>query len=85
MTRSGRDPEWVLNLDILAFGQLAEIEMRLHYQQQLDDTYHARLAAQDDGKLYKKHMEGLQRLCRTGSDMPGGDELIADLSKMGSM
>lgn len=82
LIRFGCDPEWVLNLDMLAFNQLAETAMRLHHKQQLDETYQARLAAQDDGKVYKKHMDGLQKLCRTGSAEPDGDTLISDLSRL---
>lgn len=81
----GCDPEWVLNLGMLEFNALAETAMRLHYQQQLNDTYQARLAAQDDGKQFKKHMEGLKRLCQSGSDKPNGDTLKSDLSQLGVM
>lgn len=70
---------------MLEFNTLTEIAMRQHYRQQFDDTFHARLAAQDDGKLYKQHMTSLQKLANSGSDAANGDDLISDLSQMGVM
>ena len=80
----GCDPEWLLNLDMLAFSSLSDTAMRLHSQEQFESAYRDRLIAHDEGKNFTKYLKGLQKLIGGGSG-PDGDDLASDLTRMGAM
>ena len=83
LIRFGCDPNWLLDLDMLAFSSLSDTAMRLDAQQQVDVAYRDRLVAHDDGKGFSKYLKGLQKQAgKNGSD---GDDLISDLTQMGAM
>ena len=84
MIRFGCDPEWVLDLDMMAFNTLVETVMRLHNQQLLDEAYTARLVAHDEGKNFNKHLKSLKKLAGVAMKQDG-DAMIADLSRAGNM
>jgi hypothetical protein len=79
----GCDPEWLLNLDVLAFSSLSDTAMRLHNQEQFESAYRDRLIAHDEGKGFKKYMKELQK--HLGTDSNDGDALAADLSRAGNL
>lgn len=83
----------MLNLDILAFNQLAETAMRLHYRERLEAAVEARMIQHDlkqtkkdqkGGKGYSKHVATLARLAGGEAVEPGGDDLQAALSTGGN-
>lgn len=83
LVRFGCNPEWLLDLDMLAFSSLSETAMRLDFQHQADTSYRDRIVAHDDGKGFSKYLKGLQK--NAGKQGPDGDNLISDLSQMGAM
>ena len=84
LIRYGCDPEWMLDLDMLAFNSLVETAMRLHSQQLLDDAYTARLVAHDDGKVFKEHIDSLKKLAGV-NEKQDGNALVSDLSRAGNL
>ena len=79
----GCDPDWLLDLDMLAFSSLSDTAMRLDAQQQVEVAYKDRLVAHDDGKGFGTYLKKLQKQAgRSGTD---GDDLISDLTQMGAM
>ena len=83
LVRFGCNPEWLLDLDMLAFSSLSETAMRLDFQQQADTAYRDRTVAHADIKDFTKYLKGLQKNAggATGAD---GDDLISDLSATGA-
>lgn len=79
----GCDPEWLLNLDMLAFSSLSDTAMRLHNQDQLESAYRDRLIAHDEGKGFTKYLKGLQKAA--GQSGATGEDLASDLTRMGAM
>lgn len=79
----GCDPDWLLNLDMLAFSSLADTAMRLHSQEQVETAYRDRLVAHDEGKGFKKYLKRLQKQAGTGGS--DGDSLVSDLTAAGVM
>ena len=84
LIRFGCDPNWLLDLDMLAFSSLSETAMRLDFQQQADTAYRDRIVAHDDGKGFSTYLKKLQKQAggTTGAD---GDDLISDLSATGAV
>ena len=83
----GCDPEWLLEMDMLAFDALAEIAMKLEAQQRIDDTYQGRLVAHDaDGNKVEAYIKNLQKITGIPSAArKDGDDLVKDLGKIGMM
>lgn len=80
----GCDPEWLLNLDMLAFSSLSDSAMRLHFQQQAEDAYRGRMVAQDDAKVFTKYLKELHKGAgSTGG--PDGDAMVTDLKSTGAI
>ena len=83
LIRFGCDPNWLLDLDMLAFSSLSDTAMRLDAQKQADVAYQDRLVAHDDGKGFSKYLKSLQK--QAGKNSSDGDDLISDLTQMGAM
>ena len=78
----GCDPDWLLNLDMLAFSSLADTAMRLHSQEQVETAYRDRLVAHDEGKGFKSYLKKMQKMA--GTSTSDGDSLVADLGATGA-
>lgn len=83
LVRFGCDPDWLLDLDMLAFSSLSDTAMRLHFQKQAEETYRDRLIAHDDGKEFGRYLKRLQK--QAGKGVADGDDLISDLTQLGAM
>lgn len=80
----GCDPEWVLDLDMLAFNALVETAMKLEAKQRYDTAIRDRMIAHDDGKGFKNYLKELSKdadISTTGN----ADDLVADLSRAGNI
>lgn len=71
-------------MDLIAFDQLIETDMKLTSRQRLEDLTEGRMIAHGEAKDVKTYQKALQETAGLEGSGADGNDLISDLSKAGN-